>query len=157
MAEAASDSVIVPAETTQDDRTMAVLTQVLQVVGGWIAPLIIFFIRRQSRFVSFHSLQVLFLELVYMAIYVVLVVVWISSIGLVIIRTHGADNHPFPAALFIVLPLLWLALMGLWVVRIVIAVVYAVKAGRGEWAEYPVLGGLARRVLKIGPGGAPTS
>jgi len=31
--------------------------------------------------------------------------------------------------------------------------VYGIKAGNGEWAEYPVLGRLARRWLKIGPGG----
>jgi uncharacterized membrane protein len=44
--------------------------------------------------------------------------------------------------------------MGIWVATILIAVIYSIKAGRGEWAEYPVVGGLARRVLKIGPGGA---
>ena len=44
--------------------------------------------------------------------------------------------------------------MGIWVATIVIAVIYSIKAGRGEWAEYPVVGGWARRVLKIGPDGA---
>jgi uncharacterized membrane protein len=48
---------------TQDERTMAVLAHALQLVGGWIAPLVIFFVKRQSRFVSFHALQVLFLQL----------------------------------------------------------------------------------------------
>jgi hypothetical protein len=38
---------------------------------------------------------------------------------------------------------------------VVIAIVYGVKAGRGEWAEYPFLGRLARRILKLRPGGAP--
>jgi len=45
--------------------------------------------------------------------------------------------------------------MGMWVVMLVIAIVYGVKAGRGECAEYPVLGRRARKVLKIGPGVAP--
>ena len=44
---------------------MAVLAHALQLVGGWIAPLVIFFVKRQSRFVSFHALQVLFLQLIY--------------------------------------------------------------------------------------------
>jgi hypothetical protein len=39
------------AVTTDNERTMAVLAHVLQLVGGWIAPLIIFFIKRESRFV----------------------------------------------------------------------------------------------------------
>ena len=50
-------------EPTQDERTMATLAHVLQMVGGFLAPLIIFFIRRESRFVSFHALQVLFLQI----------------------------------------------------------------------------------------------
>jgi uncharacterized membrane protein len=44
--------------------------------------------------------------------------------------------------------------MGTWITVFIIVIVYAVKANRGEWAEYPVLGRLARRLLKIGPGGS---
>ena len=33
-----------------------------KLVGGWIAPLVIFLVKRQSRFVSFHALQVLLFE-----------------------------------------------------------------------------------------------
>jgi uncharacterized membrane protein len=51
---------------TQDERTMATLAHALQVVGWWIAPLIIFLIHRKSRFVSFHALQALLLQIVYM-------------------------------------------------------------------------------------------
>jgi hypothetical protein len=52
MPEPTPDKVVTQAETTQDERTMAVLAHVLQLVGGWIAPLIIFFAKRQSRFGS---------------------------------------------------------------------------------------------------------
>jgi hypothetical protein len=38
---------------------------------------------------------------------------------------------------------------------LLIAIVYGVKPSRGEWAEYPVLGRLSRKILKLGPGGAP--
>jgi hypothetical protein len=34
---------------------MATLAHALQLIGSWIAPLIIFLIRRHSRFVSFHA------------------------------------------------------------------------------------------------------
>ena len=46
--------------------------------------------------------------------------------------------------------------MGMWVVMLVIAIVYGIKAGRGEWAEYPLLGRLSRKTLKIGPNGMIT-
>ena len=51
---------------TQDERTMATLARALQVVGWWIAPLIIFLIHRKSRFVSFHALQALLLQIAYL-------------------------------------------------------------------------------------------
>jgi hypothetical protein len=37
-----------------------------------------------------------------------------------------------------------------WLETLVIAIVYSLKAGRGEWADYPVLGKLARKMLKNG-------
>jgi hypothetical protein len=43
----------------------------------------------------------------------------------------------------------------MWIVMLVSAIVYGIKAGRGEWAEYPLLGRLSRKILKIGPGGTP--
>jgi uncharacterized membrane protein len=144
------------AVTTQDERTMAVLAHALQLVGGWIAPLVIFFVKRQSRFVSFHALQVLFLQLCYLVVSVCLMAFWISGILLAVLRTHGGNNA-LPTAAFFVFPFIWLGFMGIWVGTVVIAVVYSVKAGRGEWAEYPVIGRWARRVLKIGPGGGPVS
>jgi hypothetical protein len=51
--------------------------------------------------------------------------------------------------------MLWLDWMSIWGAMLVVAIVYGVKAGHGEWAEYPFLGRLAHRILKLGPGGAP--
>lgn len=143
-----------PAATTQDERSMALLAHVLQVVGGWIAPLVIFLLRRQSRFVSFHALQVLFLHLILGVMCACLFMIWLAGFMVAIFLVHGSNSAP-PLAAFVLFPLLWLGFMGLWVLMVVTAVVYATKAGRGEWAEYPVVGALARRALKIGPGGVP--
>ncbi|HTS34381.1 MAG TPA: DUF4870 domain-containing protein [Candidatus Solibacter sp.] len=140
------------AATTSDERSMAVLSHALQVVGGWIPPLIIFFVKRQSRFVSFHSLQVLFLELAYLAVTMFTMTFWIAGVLLIVSRTHENSNG-IPAALFLFFPIFWLVWMFVWISKIVVAVIYSIKAGRGEWAEIPVVGGWARSVLKIGPGG----
>ena len=43
--------------------------------------------------------------------------------------------------------------MGWWLLILVVAIVYGIKAARGDWTEYPLLGPLARRILKIGRGG----
>jgi uncharacterized membrane protein len=58
-----------------------------------------------------------------------------------------------PVAVFAIFPLFWVFIMVANVTVIVMAIMYCIKAGRGEWAEYPVLGRWARKMLKIGPGG----
>ena len=129
---------------------MAILAHVLQVVGWWIAPLIIFLIKRESRFVAFHALQALLLQILYMVVMVVFMVLWFATIFVTIAQKapEGAHAAP-PTAFFFVFPVVWLGFMGMWVFMLVIAIVYGIKAGRGEWAAYPVIGPIARRILKI--------
>jgi hypothetical protein len=133
---------------------MSTLAHVLQLVGWWIAPLIIFLVKRESRFVSFHALQALLLQIVYMAVMACFMALWFVSFFLMFAHESATKNAPPPAGFFVLFPLVWLGFMGMWIVMLVVAIVYGIKAGRGEWAEYPVLGGLARRILKVGPGGS---
>ena len=141
-AEAAPHAKQVP---TADERTMATLAHVLQLVGWFIAPLIIFFIRRESRFVSFHALQAIFLQLAYMVVWMGFMVVWFAFIfG----TAFGGGRHgPPPPIFFVVIPLVWVFAMAIWLGLLVTAIVYGIKAGKGEWAAYPVIGRWARRVL----------
>jgi uncharacterized membrane protein len=77
--------------TTSDERTMAVLAHVLQLVGGWIAPLIIFFSKRQSRFITFHALQVLLFEGV--CIFLTMAAMTVLFLTMVLGITRGG-SHP---------------------------------------------------------------
>jgi uncharacterized protein len=134
---------------TSDERTMAVLAQALQIVGGWIAPLVIFLVKKDSLFVRFHALQALMLHIAYLGCAIVVGIVWFAVLFGTIF-THAMDKPAQPpVALMIMFPIMWLVLMGGWLVMIVMAIVYAVKASNGEWAEYPVLGRMARRFLKM--------
>src|SRR5262245_61771912 len=124
-------------QPTQDERTMATLAQALQLVGSWIAPLIILIIRRQSPFVSFHALQAILLQIIYMF------VMFSCVFGFVVFGVAGAfassrANGEPPFAVFLLFPAVWLVLMAFGVLNLVTGIVYAIKAGRGEWAEYPV-------------------
>jgi uncharacterized membrane protein len=135
---------------------MAILAHVLQLIGGWIAPLVIFFIRRQSRFVSFHALQVLLFE----AFCILLTMLVMGGIFFSVLLgmslgkftpEHGSGSlPPFFLVFFVVF---WLGFIVMWFLRLLLAIIYGIKAGRGEWAEYPVLGRFARKILHIGPGG----
>ncbi len=136
-------------EPTQDERTMATLAHVLQLVGGFIGPLVIFLIRRESRFVSFHALQVLFLQILNILLNMVFMV---ALFGLMFgnMAAHGGPSHGGPPMVFfLVFPFFWLFMMLAWIGILALAIVFGIKAGRGEWANYPLLGNLARRVLNI--------
>jgi uncharacterized membrane protein len=111
---------------------MAMLAHVLQVVCWWIAPLIIFLIRRESRFTVFHALQALLLQIIYLIFVVGFMVLWFGSFVLTMVHHTPAKNTPPPLALFIVAPLLWLGLVGMWIVMLVIAIVSGIKAGRAS-------------------------
>jgi uncharacterized membrane protein len=108
-------------------------------------------IRRQSRFVSFHALQALLLQIVHTIIVVVLMMLWFSTIFSIVFRQTSGKPPEFPPALLVFVPLVWLGFMGLWIGTLIIAILYAIKAGRGEWADYPIIGKLAHKILKMGP------
>jgi uncharacterized membrane protein len=147
-------------DTTPDERTMATLAHALQLVGSWIAPLIIFLIRRQSRFVSFHALQALLLQIIHTIIVIVLMMLWFVTIFTTVFHQTTGKPPVFPPMMFLVMPLMWLGFMVMWAGTLAIAIIYAIKAGRGEWADYPVLGKLARKMLKMEPlqaSAAPTT
>ena len=136
---------------------MAVLSHVLQLIGGWIAPLVIFLVKRQSRFITFHALQVLLFQGVCLFLTMFAMAGFFMAIGLGISLGHwNARSGPStaPPLLFLFFGVFWLGFVVLGVVKLVFAIVYAVKAGRGEWAEYPILGRFARHILNMGPGGA---
>jgi hypothetical protein len=136
-------------EPTQDERTMATLAHVLQMVGGFIAPLVIFFLRRESRFVTFHALQVLFLQIAYVFFSMTFMVAWFAIMFGSIAASAGQPRGGPPVLFFLVFPFLWLFIMASWVTMLILAIVYGIKASHGEWANYPVLGKWARQVLHI--------
>src|SRR5260370_19545908 len=82
-------------ETTQDERTMATLAHALQIIGSWIAPLVIFLINRKSRFVSFHALQALLLQIVHVVVLIVFMVAWLIIIFSTI-ALHGLNKASGP-------------------------------------------------------------
>ena len=138
-----------PLEPTQDERTMATLAQALSILG-FLAPLIIFLIKRQSRFVSFHALQAVLWHVIYFAVIMVAMMGFFVVIFFTIAHTAVNRGTAPPVELFVFFPVLWLLIVAGGIMNLILAIVYAVKAGQAEWANYPILGRWARRILKLG-------
>jgi uncharacterized membrane protein len=129
-------------EPTEDERRMAFLAHVLQVFAGFIAPLVIFCIKQNSRFVKFHALQSLIWQLCYMALFFVGFFLFFFSMAATIFHSASAP-HPGsgpPPAFLLFFPLFWLFAMFGWVANVILGVLYGIKANQGEWAAYPIVG-----------------
>ena len=121
---------------------MALLAHLLQVFTGFIAPLVIFCVKQDSRFVKFHALQSLIWQLCYMVVFFgAMIVFFFSVFATAFSGVHGAHtpNQP-PPAFFFVFPFIWFFWLVGWVANVILGVMYAVKANRGEWAAYPIIG-----------------
>lgn len=127
---------------TKDECTMAFLAHLLQVFTGFIAPLIIYCIKQDSRFVKFHALQSLIWQLCYMVIFFGgIALFFVSMFATAFLSASGGQhgNQP-PPAVFLLFPLIWLFAIFGWVANLVLGIVYAIKANQGEWAGYPLIG-----------------
>jgi len=140
---------------TPDERTVALLAHMLQIMLWWIAPLVIFVIRRNSKFVSFHALQALLLQIVHLLLPASAVILWLGVMLLAAASAPASGHRSPPPEIYLLMPVLLLSWIAVEVTILIAAIVYGLKAGRGEWAEYPVVGALALKILKLRPGGVP--
>lgn len=131
---------------------MAFLAHLLQVFAGFIAPLIIYCIKQDSRFVKFHALQSLIWQLCYMALFFGGMIFFFFSIFAALFTSASVGHTPNgpPPAFFFFFPFFWLFAMSGWVMNVILGVSYGIKANRGEWAGYPVIGKWC--LPKAGPG-----
>lgn len=128
---------------------MALLAHLLQVFTGFFGPLVIFCIRQNSRFVKFHALQAVVWQVCYMALFLGGFMLFFLSAFVSIL--HDASHHTAttPPTFLFLFPLLWLFGMGGWITNVILGVLYGLKAQRGEWAAYPVIGRWC--LLKLAP------
>jgi uncharacterized Tic20 family protein len=126
---------------TQDERTMALLAHLLQVFTGFIAPLVIYCVKQDSRFVKFHALQSLIWQLCYMVLFFgCFFLLFISIFASVIHSTSGGHNPGAPPTFFLFFPFFWLFWFLGWAANMALGIMYGIKANRGEWAGYPIIG-----------------
>ena len=125
---------------TEDERTMAMLANLLMAFTGFIGPLVIFCVKQNSRFVRFHSLQALLWHAVYMGVIFVFMALFFVVMMTSLIHNPPDPHSQAPPPFIFLFPLVWLGFMGGWVVNVILGVVYGIRANRGEWATYPVYG-----------------
>jgi len=125
-----------------DERTMAMLVHLLMAFTGFIGPVVILAVKQDSRFVKFHALQAVIWQAIYLLLVFAMMAIFFVGVFSSILQNRPQPGHtpgPPPAFVFF-FPAIWLGFMGAWVLNVILGVVYAIKANRGEWAAYPVFG-----------------
>jgi uncharacterized protein len=116
-----------------------------------MGPLIIWVVKRDSRFVAFHAIQALIWQGIYFIVAMVGLVAWFALIiGTIALHPNSGPSKGPPIAIFIIFPLIWLFFAGGWVVTLTLSIIYGIKANQGEWANYPIIGRWARRLALNG-------
>jgi uncharacterized membrane protein len=134
-------------EPTKDEKLLAMLAHLLAFFGGgFIAPIVILAVKRDSKFVAFHAIQALLITCAWIGVFMV---TFFGTVSLAILRApHPAlGAHPArpPAEIFLMFPIFFLGFGG-WMVT---AVVLALRANDGRWSAVPGIGWLARRLADL--------
>ncbi len=136
-------------EPTRDERTLGMLAHVLQIVSWLIAPIIIFLVRRDSRFVRYHALQAVFFQLLVMLVWAATFLALFAGFLTAIARHRGGVGPAaiaFPILFFVIL---WGGGALSWLLNLVLGIVYGLRANNGEWAGYPGIKYLAAKVAGV--------
>jgi uncharacterized Tic20 family protein len=129
--------------TNSEERNLAMLAHVLQFFTGFIGPLIIFLVKRDSKFVRYHSLMALFWQLMVTGLWMIgIVIVMVGLFSTVVAQPQGVPGTPAnaPPPMFLLLfPMLWGGWFLIWVCNLILGIVYGIKAHDGKWDGYPVI------------------
>lgn len=95
---------------TSDERTMAILAHVLTFVAGFIAPLVIYLIKKdESKFIAYHAKESLNFQI---TLFIIIIVLVITLIGILLIWLVG-------------------------IIALVFVIMAAVKTSEGKMYRYP--------------------
>ena len=134
-----------------DEKSMAMMSHLLMIFAGFMPPLVIYLVKRDSKFVAFHAMQGLLWHVLMFILQIFGVAGIMASMFLTLphVPQKPDASNSFPLAFFGFFGVFWILFFGMWMANLILGVVYSIKANRGEWAEYPIFGRLARRIVGV--------
>ena len=135
-------------EVNPEEKLLALFAHLSIFYGAVLIPLIFWIINtNKSRFISFHSLQALFLHLAYF-IFIILIVIFFSSVLIVNASLlQGSGTREMPPSI-VILTVVFISLIFLSLFAVSIYSVYAsIKSYKGEIVRYPIIGNIIYRKI----------
>jgi uncharacterized Tic20 family protein len=130
---------------------MAMLSHLLMIFAGFVPPLVIYLVKKDSKFVAFHAMQGLLWHALMVILYMIGFVGIMVSMFLTLpqVAQKPGMANPFPVTLFSFFAIFWIFFFGMWMANLILGIVHCIKANRGEWAAYPLFGRWARRIVGV--------
>ena len=138
-----------PPPVTRDECTLGMLAHILQIFSWLIGPGIIFLVRRDSKFVRYHALQVIFFQLLLMMVWAASLIALFAGVLVAVARRGDASFTPAAAFPILMIVVIWGGGALTWVLNLVLGIVYGLRANNGEWAGYPGIKYLAAKVAGV--------
>ncbi len=142
---------VAPYTPSQDEKITAMAVYILQIFTWFVGPLVIYFVKRDSRFVAFHALQALIFQGCMISLSILMGIVWIVFIVWMAVTegSSGQTSNAPPIAFLISVGVIGFAWIAGWVLNLFLSAYYAVQAANGKWSEYPIIGNWARRWISV--------
>lgn len=133
-----------------DANLVALLVYFVSTVAGWIpivkyaawlAPLVVFFVEKNSRLVRFHSMQAFMLEIFSS---ILAVIVAIMSAASVMATTTAADGGAAAVATLAII-------MVIYIILLIVITVFSIIAMVGAWnykeKHIPLVGSISEKII----------
>ena len=67
---------------TSDEKTMAILSHILCIVAGFLAPLVIYLVKKDSPYITAHAKESLNFQITMIIGHIICFILWIVIIGI---------------------------------------------------------------------------
>jgi len=116
------------------------LAHIVGIFSGFLAPAIMILIKKDSKFVLFHSLQSLVWHAIVFILFACGVMVALASLFITGDFLPVDKNADPPTGFFVLFGVLWFFGLAAGITTLAIGISTGIKANRGEWAKYPLIG-----------------
>jgi uncharacterized Tic20 family protein len=126
-----------------NERLIGMFAHLSLFFGSLILPLIFWATGKNSKFIAFHSLQVLFFHIAYTVILVFLII-FAAVIGMLagLINRSGSTSHDIGVLQIIVILALGFVIIGFILACVVSAIMLSVSTYKGGMKKYPIIGNI---------------
>jgi uncharacterized Tic20 family protein len=116
----------VPPPARGNNNTLAIISHLGPIAGGFIVPLVVFITAKDDPTVRAHAAEALNFQITFTAVMVLSMFSFFAAMAVDI------------RAAFVLFAFVWLAVVGLGIFSWVVAIIAMVKASKGELFHYPL-------------------